>query len=488
MTRGAARRALRSRPMSRRSRFAHVLACLALALALAACSRAKPSPNVVVVVLDTARPDWLSTYGAKEPTSPFLDELAREGTTFERAYSTSSWTLPAHASLFTGTLPSVHHAVQAHPKLDEGVPTLAERLAAAGYATAGFSNNPWVAEHTGLARGFARFVDEWPKRDLRAADPSTHPTVRAVDAWLAKERDASRPFFLFVNLIEPHMPYLPPPAMAAPFFADASAAAEAADRAFTRGRPHAVLDRHYGGKEPLAEDELAVLANLYRGELRYVDAVAGAIVRAAQASGGADTLVFVVSDHGENLGDHGHLGHTFNLYDSNVRIVLVASGPGIAANERVRRLAQIQDVFATAVAAAGLARDERCVGSDLRKTLSATRNLYAELDRPTLSLKVFGEDVRGSGALARFDRSLEAVIGPRYKLIRGSDGTEEVYDLVADPDERASLALDEESTRFAAQAHAVLEAVHAAGSATPGAELTRDPRVLEALESLGYVQ
>src|SRR5438552_4239230 len=123
-----------------------------LALGLTACSHAPKKPDVVVIVMDTARPDYLSVYGHPRPTTPFLEELARESTRFDRAYSTSSWTLPAHASLFTGTLPEVNQATQKNPKLGPELPVLAERLASAGYQTVGISNNVWVASHTGLAR------------------------------------------------------------------------------------------------------------------------------------------------------------------------------------------------------------------------------------------------------------------------------------------------------------------------------------------------
>src|SRR5678816_3797646 len=117
------------------ARFATVCA---LAL-FACCSRTPPPPNVVVIVLDTARPDYLSVYGHPQPTSPFLEEFARSGVRYDCAYSTSSWTLPAHASLFTGLLPESHGATQNHPKLDEELPVLAERLAQKGYRTAGIS-------------------------------------------------------------------------------------------------------------------------------------------------------------------------------------------------------------------------------------------------------------------------------------------------------------------------------------------------------------
>ncbi|MBI5363190.1 MAG: sulfatase [Planctomycetes bacterium] len=464
--------------------------CFALfltALALG-CSHPKP-PNVVIVVLDTARPDALSVYGAKRPTSPFLEEFAQQGTVYERAYSSSGWTLPAHATLFTGTLPTVHHATQTHPALEAGVPTLAEELAKAGYSTGGFSNNPWVAEHTGLARGFQRFVDKWEKRDRADDDPAAHPTVQAVRNWLDETKADAKPFFLFVNLIEPHMPYLPPLADAAPFFPDANAAAAAANHFFEKGKPFGVVARHYTGDAPLTKDEWAQLEALYAGELRSTDAITRAIVAAVDARAkGEDTLVFLVSDHGESFGDHGHISHNFHLYDSNVRVALLARGPGIAAGARERKLAQLADVFATAMRAAELPLAKPCVGADLRKPLPSARVLYAALDQPVISLAALPENLRASGKLKRYERVLEAVIGPRWKLIRGSDGSEELYDLMEDPSEERPLAIGDDNSAFVGSARGVIEVVRASGSTSSRSSVTDDPRVRESLKSLGYSQ
>ncbi|MBK7876122.1 MAG: sulfatase [Planctomycetes bacterium] len=464
-----------------------LVALFLIAFALG-CSKSKP-PNVVIVVLDTARPDKLSVYGDPRPTSPFLDEFALQATAYERAYASSGWTLPAHATLFTGTLPSVHHATQTNPKLAPDVATLAEELSKAGYATGGFSNNPWVAEHTGLARGFQRFVDKWEKRDRANDDPGAHPTVQSVRAWLDETKQEAQPFFLFVNLIEPHMPYLPPLSAAAPFFPNAEAAASAANRFFEKGKPFGVTARHYQGDAPLSKEEWAELEALYAGELRYTDTIVRAIVSAVDTRvKGEDTLVFLVSDHGESFGDHGHISHNFHLYDSNVRVALLARGPGIASGARETKLAQLADVFATAMAAAGRAPSAHCVGADLRKPLSGARVLYAALDQPVISLGALPEPVRASGKLTRYERELEAVIGPRWKLIRGSDGSEELYDLLADPQEERPLPASDDTSAFVGSARGVIEAVRASGSTSGRSGVTDDPRVRESLKSLGYSQ
>ena len=143
-------------------------------------------PDVVVVVLDTTRADHVSAYGYARPTTPGFDAFAARAILFERAYATSSWTVPSHASLFTGLYPIQHGATQEHTRLDEGASTLAEVLGANGYRTFAVSANPLVSIKSGLARGFDEFVETWrAKRDTPFPTAREHPNVRAVDRLLA---------------------------------------------------------------------------------------------------------------------------------------------------------------------------------------------------------------------------------------------------------------------------------------------------------------
>ncbi len=457
--------------------------CVALC---AGCS--KQRPNIVVIVLDTARPDYLSVYGHPRRTTPYLEELAAQSTRFDRAYSTSSWTLPAHASLFSGTLPEQHGATQQHPHVDEHVPLLAQRLAQGGYQTAGFSNNPWVSERTGLSRGFEQFQDRW-KRGQKSPDEQ-HPTIQAIDEWFGR-RDVDRPFFLFVNLIEPHMPYVPPWSLAREFMPQQTTWAAAIARFFPKGQPQAVTHRHYAGKDPLSAEEWSELAELYEGDLLACDQLTRAIMRQVDRNTDPEnTLVFVLSDHGENLGDHGHISHVFNVYDSNLRIALLARGRGFEPGRHEERLAQIVDIYPTVLHAAGLDVEASCRGRDLRDELSAQRAMSASLDFPTLSLDTFPADLRASGVLKPFERELEAAIGPRYKLIHASDGSEQLFDLVEDPGELRPLALDRVPEPTVIGLRTALDAARAARPAARSATTTeaQDSETLEALRALGYTK
>ncbi len=465
----------------------------ALTLGATACSRHESRPNVVVIVMDTARPDYLSVYGHPRPTTPFLDGFATTATRYDRAYSTSCWTLPAHASLFSGEPNEVHGTAQANTQFPADLPLLAQQLADSGYQTAGFSNNPWISATTGLDRGFQTFVDRW-RASGEAERPVGHPTVAAISKWLGTERDAEKPAFVFVNLTEPHMPYRPPWASAEPFVASQAEWRSALDDLFPpKSGASALMVRHYARREPLAPADWPRLSSLYEGDLRACDDAVRRIVEALDGSlDPANTLLFVLSDHGENLGDHDHVNHVFNLYESNLRIALLARGPGFERGAHEQRLVQITDLHPTILSASGLDATGSRDALDLRGELPAERVLRASLDWPKISLTVFPEAVSADGGpLDRYKRALSAAVTPRWKMIRGSDGSVEVYDLQSDPHETRPIALQETEPRVFAALQAFLERTdHAlpAGAGEGAPDLPTDPATLDALRALGYTR
>lgn len=442
--------------------------------------------NLVLIVLDTTRPDYLSVYGYRSRTTPYLEEFASQGVRFDRAYSVSSWTLPAHASLLTGVLPDVHGATQRHPKLDGQFPVLAERLSQAGYQTAGFSNNPWVSKRTGLGRGFSHFEGVW----IFGEDT---PTVAAVRKWITESLDKSRPFFLFVNLAEPHR-YRPPWDTAAPFIPSKQEWQQALQRFEPSGggtRVRAMIRRHYSGDRPFLKNDWRAMRALYEGELLLVDRITRQLIELVDAvSAPEDTIVLIVSDHGENLGDHGHVNHLFNLYDSNLRVVFLARGPGFAANAVDRRLVQLTDAYATLLRAAGLEPEANCAGMDLRGKISEDRLLTALLEYPLVSLKLFPKGIRGSNILEPHKRVLRAAISTRYKVIRGSDGSQEVFDLLEDPDETRPLELDDLEPAFRTTLRGSLPSPEPPQPADQAESNWPwiDERARKALRALGYLE
>ncbi len=459
-------------------------------------------PNIAVVVLDTVRPDMLSSYGYPVSTSPFLERFAAEGTRFERAYSTSCWTLPAHGSLFTGHLPQVHGATQAGGRVPDEMPVLTEDLRAAGYQTAAFSGNIWISKRSGLDRGFEHFVPLFKgyrkhvqelaaREEPSEFDPQQHDTVRALRRWVDEDRDPERPWFVFVNLVDAHLPYLPPWGEVDDRLESNDQRVAAVRDLYPGGDGVRLIRRHYAGEEPLDEAEWDVVRRMYEGSLRVTDALAESLVGILdEVSDSDETLVFLLSDHGENLGDHGHLTHIFNLYDSNLRILLQARGPGFEPGTVRSEPVQIVDLHQTILRSAHVQPEPSAQGTDLRNALFDDRILHASLEYPHISLRLFPEELHASPALARYRRELRAVVGPRYKLVRGSDGTEELFDLQSDPDEASPLDPASADPRALARLRAALKAADDLEPYSPPTESneweTEDG--LSELREMGYAE
>jgi arylsulfatase len=287
-------------------------------------------PSVVLVTLDTTRVDHLSCYGYERRTTPRLDALAARAVVFERAWSTSSWTLPAHASLFTGVYPSRHGAdydprggavlgdvielpvaqLMRAGKLPDDAVTLAELLAERGYATGAFAAGPWLHRSFGLLQGFAHQDDAVHTFGGR---PAAEITAAAL-SWL-EGLPPGAPYFLFANYFDPHAPYEP-----VGRYAEFPRAAEPLAYDY-----EAVMR----GTRALDVDARAVLRDRYDAEIRDMDGALGALLHAVQARPGGDrTLIVVTADHGEALGEEGRLGHGFWLSEELTRVPLIVRYPG----------------------------------------------------------------------------------------------------------------------------------------------------------------
>jgi arylsulfatase A-like enzyme len=340
--------------LARRQRALALLACSLAILALGAWGGARSAarraatghPNLLVIVMDTVRADRLSSFGYARPTTPELDAFAREAIRFPRFYAPAPWTLPSHASLFTGSFPARHGATQEHWSLARRHATLAEVLRDAGYATFAASANPVVGPVSQLDQGFAVFREVWRESSkVFEGGPAAHPVNRSFAAFL-RDADRERPFFAFLNYMDAHRPYTPPIEFLA---------------RFARARPSSIAAARVGSRVwtelylegPGPPEDVRLISDLYDAELAFLSASIGALLDELRRDGRYDaTLVAITSDHGEHLGEHGLFDHVFSLYEPLLHVPLLLRLPGGArAGTTDARPGQLTDLLPTLLAA-----------------------------------------------------------------------------------------------------------------------------------------
>lgn len=414
-------------------------------------------PNIVLVVLDTARRDRFGCYGYERPTSPTVDSLARDGMLVENMFANAPWTPPSHASMFTGLYPSEHGCQWGTEiRLREGVGvTLAEWLGELGYQTMCVTNNGLISAATGLTRGFSsvtsrldlergvRRMARRARKGLFGGDGGGAVINRYLRQTLPRAR---RPLFLFVNYLECHWAYAPRPSMVrrvgGPRFR------------FPKGLHYrfAIADK-VGPWEAVAradERTTEIYSTLYDGEVASADMHLGNLLEVLERSGhlSDNSIVIVTSDHGEHLGEHGLADHHASLDDHIVRVPFVAWGPGVVEAGRRGGMWELLDVFTS------LSRllDRPLPASYLEKRRSSlfTGGESVEPDYAFAEWACWNEKELGrlsrrnpSFDFAPIARDIVSVRDERFKLVRGSDGTESLFDCVSDPEEDVDVSADQ---------------------------------------------
>ncbi|VAW35029.1 Sulfatase [hydrothermal vent metagenome] len=369
-------------------------------------------PDILFIVLDTQRADRLGCYGHQKAITPNLDKFAAAGVLFEQALSPAQWTIPSHASMFTGLYPTAHQVTQSSQSLSAERPHLAEVLRDVGYQTVAFCNNPLVGIlNNGFKRGFQTFYNyggAFPSmpsdstslpRPLRRLVESYTQFLRRIsypiqnffgqsdlafrlslNAWFTpiwsrvanfkgqnersvrdlthfleerEEKDGERPLFLFLNLMETHLPFTPPAEYIdklAPYLRNSQEARTIMRRwnreAYRWAAPLA---------EPLGELEARVLSDLYDAEVAYQDAYLGQLLDLLSSRANAEnTLTIIVADHGDGLGEHGYMGHAFVAYQELLHVPLLMQWPRqFAEPARIQTPVSTRRVFHTMLDAAG---------------------------------------------------------------------------------------------------------------------------------------
>ncbi|MDP6977487.1 MAG: sulfatase [Myxococcota bacterium] len=420
---------------------------------------------IVMISLDTTRRDHLSFYGYDRETSPRLQRLAEESVVFDDFVTMSSWTLPTHASLFTGLFPMTHGAHYSNAgdvalgdadgapggfqafranRLPDDATTLAEVLQHNGYATAAIAAGPWFKPVFRLDQGFDHYDADFTSLEGRRGNEVSDLAIASLD------RIGDRPFFLFLNYFDPHDPY---------------------DGHGTSWEQFLRPGADFAVSKTLAE---------YDAEILFMDGQIGRVLDELQARALYDRAwIVVTSDHGEHFGEHGLEIHGFSLYEDVVRGVLMIKPPrdvSLTGSRAVR--AQSIDVMPTLLDALGIAPPEGIEGEPLHEI---SHPIVAELYRTTGNVQWKGE---------RFRRELRAIYEDDYKLIvstRDQDPDAGLFDLRSDPDELEDLGAQQPERAKAMRER--LEAWRAARRplATDAVEAI-DPETQRQLEALGYTE
>jgi arylsulfatase A-like enzyme len=459
-----------------------------------------PRPSILLVVADTLRADAVSAYGGIEGTTPAFDALASGGLLYGRAYAPSPWTLPSHASLLTGFGPDRHGVgIAGRMGLRAGLATLAQRLADAGYQTAGLSENPLISDLFGFERGFERFAARTIEDAMNEENNPGSGQFDIVDEMtaFAATRDRERPFFVFVNLFDPHTPYL---IREENRFVDSDVSVgDSWTPDDLKNAAYLICDR-----VPAPED-VKILHGLYLGDVAEADAKLGKIEAIARGAAGEGPLIVVAtSDHGEHFGEHRLLSHEFSVRAPVLQIPLVVHGVPDAPAGGIGLPVALEDVAASVLDWAGVEIPPEFSGRPLPIRDSVPDrsdvDLVAVYSDATLKASGKGEErisfsedaqnLKRSNCWSR-DRvygGMVALTRWPFKLIWFEKYPAELYDLSRDPRERSDLAelrpeisgpLIEEAQRLAAELGLV--------NFERKIEVPSDAE-LEALRGLGYVE
>jgi len=409
---------------------AAALLLIAAVLLLSVWVRPRSHDNVIIVTLDTTRADRLGCYGYEKAETPALDGLAAQGVRYAAAFTHVPLTLPAHATLMTGRLPPEHGLRDnGRGKLPGGMATLAEVFRGRGYRTGAFLSGFVLDRRFGLDRGFDVYDDRMASRPSEeklfdCENPANVTCDRALD-WLGQRSDA--PFFCWVHFYDPHTPYAPPE----PF-----------------------MERH---------------ADPYDGEIAFMDSQLGRLVAFLVRAGLREkTLIVVVGDHGESFGEHKEFEHGMLVYDTTMRVPLIASFPGKLPSGEVRHEpAGLVDIPATILDVMGWARPSGVGGRSLLGMGNA-------------------EPVYGESQFAHLGYGwapLYSVTTARWKYIACPDP--ELYDLPRDPDETRNLYISEPDV--AAELAASLIGIRERMRPARADAVALDEDARRKLQSLGYL-
>ena len=458
------------------------LATCALALAALYGCRAEPeaAAGIVLITVDTLRADHVGAYGAKNTATPHIDQLAREGITFEHAVTPMPLTRPAHFSILTSRYPREHGVVNNALSLPSAAVTLAERFSEAGWATAGFTGVALLSRASGAAQGFSVFSNPSPEQKHRRG-------VEVVDealAWL-KTIPRTQPYFLWVHLFDPHLPYEAKPT-------PGTASALDGEYPVLSWRTLREIAATRDGDLPMEIVDHGLA--LYRREVEYTDAQIGRLLAGIdRRSGSGNVVVAFTADHGECFERRVFFEHADCLYRGATRIPLILRDPAhFAPGTRARGPASSLDLAPTLLSIAGLAPLANASGSALDSAEARSLQRSLLLEHPLYQPRVAqtrvrrAERIRSVGGVPLepllIDEVGVGVVNENYKYLRRGDRVD-----IFRTDALESEIPATEQSAVAAELKAVLDALlqaHPLVVIDPG-EINAGLRAT--LEALGYL-
>jgi arylsulfatase A-like enzyme len=431
--------------------------------------------SVLLITIDTLRPDHMSLYGYERLTTPRIDAFSSGATVFEQAYTFWPKTRGSFVMMLTGRRPSQNGYSKTHPVLLDFNPTIASVLKSAGYRTAASVDNPNVAKNLGYAKGFDSYRETWEEAALET-EAERAQAISEDGVRFLSTTDPGKPFFLWLHYVNPHAPYAPPP----PF-----------DAAFTAGTetgPRLKLVESFHGGIPKqwavpGRDRQAWYVAQYDGEIASVDAEVGKVLEALAASPAREhTLVILTSDHGESLGEHDYFfDHGEDLFEPCLRIPLVVAVPGTGAGRRSGSFASTLDLLPTILDALKISWPPDLAGASLLAATSGGSGPARE--------RLFAQNERNLSA--SWDRRFKVVatpqaVGTRYALFDRESDPGETKDVAAvrvaelRPARRELELFLERGDREWARIQALV------GRAQGEGRMSRE--ACEKLRALGYVQ
>jgi arylsulfatase A-like enzyme len=473
------------------------------------------APDVLFIVMDTVRSMSTSTYGYERETTPYLDQIAAEGVVFEDAYAPATWSLPAHAALFTGTFPSRNNAHAETRFLADGdgtLPTLADHLAlSGGYDTYAFSANPHISDAFGLTRGFMFNDKAWQSgtsargfsfiyRIVDALglgtvdDKGGAQVVQNISDWMDRRDMDGRPAFVFVNFLEAHFPFhqMPDEFLYAYQDRDINELREIGQVSFGVQFGRQLTDEEL-------EEIREPIVDMYDGGVLYTDYLVGQVVELWRERGLLDnTVVVILGDHGEVVGEHGAFGHVTPVVEEDLRVPLVMRYPArIPAGVRVGQPVTTVGTFSSITDMVNIPDSP----------IAQVRSLLPGIDKVEVGKPLIAERFEEELLASRFAPGTANGKGPQvnprgryrvyrygdYKLVQHSEDGDFLYNLVEDPGELNELAaaepemLQEMIQRLERELNTLgLPALDAEISMEAGG--TMDKETCLSLLALGYVE